>query len=161
MVTAKDPPSEHTNPSADDSSTSLAGTGALAAGELTEDAAFPGLSESLGLTVEHPATGVCVMTVHGELDMVTTPLLEICLREQLDDTNLAHLVVDLQAVCFLGSSGLNCLLRIRDDAQSTATQLHLAGLVTRAVARPLQVTQLADSFNTYPTVTDALTGIID
>ena len=33
-------------------------------------------SELLGLTVEHPAHDVCVVTVDGELDTLTTPLLE-------------------------------------------------------------------------------------
>jgi anti-anti-sigma factor len=142
VVTAKDPPSEHTDqPAADDSIITA--------------------SELLGLTVEHPAHDVCVVTVNGELDMVTTPLLEACLRNQLR-TSPRHLVVDLQQVQFLSSSGLNCLLSIRDSAlTTTTTQLHLAGLVSRPVARVLQVSQLMDRFNTYPTVTDAVTAIID
>ena len=46
----------------------------------------------LGLTVEHPAVGVCVVTVDGELDMVTAPLLEACLSEQLA-TDPRHLIL--------------------------------------------------------------------
>lgn len=89
-MTANDSPSEHTDRcAADDSSNTV--------------------SEVLGLTVEHPAHDVCVVTVAGELDMVTTPLLEACLRNQLRTTP-RHLVVDLQQVRFLSSSGLNCLL---------------------------------------------------
>ncbi len=90
----------------------------------------------------------------------TAPLLEACLRNQLRTTP-RHLVVDLQQVQFLSSSGLNCLLSIRDSAQTATTQLHLAGLVSRPVARPLQVSQLMDQFNTYLTVTDAVAAIID
>ena len=56
---------------------------------------------------------------------------------------------------------MNCLLDARENARTTVTQLHLAGPVTRAVARPLQVSQLAEAFNTYPTITHALTTIID
>lgn len=140
-MTAKDSPSEHTDRRAADDSINTA-------------------SEVLGLTVEHPAHDVCVVTVAGELDMATAPLLEACLRNQLR-TAPRHLVVDLQQVRFLSSSGLNCLLSIRDSAQTATTQLHLAGLVSRPVARPLQVSQLMDQFNTYPTVTDAVTTIID
>lgn len=72
-----------------------------------------------------------------------------------------HLIVDLQLVGFLGCSGLNCLLQARESAQRTATQLYLAGLVTRAVARPLQVFHLLELFNTYPALTHALTAITD
>lgn len=114
----------------------------------------------VGLTVQHPAVGVCVVTVDGELDMVTAPLLEACLREQLA-TGPAHLVLDLQPVRFMASNGLNCLLGIHELAQTAGVQLHLAGLVTRAVARPLQVTQLLEVFNTYPTLSHALTALTD
>ena len=141
MVTAKDPPSEHTDRPATNDSINTA-------------------SELLGLTVEHPAHNVCAVTVDGELDMLTTPLLEAYLRNQLRTTP-RHLVVDLQQVQFLSSSGLNCLLSIRESAQTTSTQLHLAGLASRPVARVLQVSQLIDRFNTYPTLTDAVTAIID
>jgi anti-sigma B factor antagonist len=161
VVTAKDPPSEHAEPpAADDHSTDLTGTAALAAAGLSKDPANNAASELLSLTVEHPANGVCVITVDGELDMFTAPLLEACLREQLC-TNPRHLIVDLQPVCFLASHGLNCLLQARENARTTATQLYLAGLVTHAVARPLQVSQLLELFNTYPTLTHALTAIID
>lgn len=63
----------------------------------------------------------------------------------------AHLIVDLQMVRFLGSSGLNCLLDARELVQQVPrTQLHIAGLVTRAVARPLQTTGLAGPVRHLP-----------
>jgi len=114
----------------------------------------------LGLTVQRPAVGMCVVTVDGELDMVTAPLLEACLREQLA-AGPTHLILDLQPVGFMASNGLNCLIRIHELAQTTGAQLHLAGLVTRAVARPLQVTQLLEVFNTYPTLSQCLTALTD
>jgi anti-anti-sigma factor len=68
--------------------------------------------------------------------------------------------MDLQGVSFLDSKGLNCLLQARETTQTTNTQLPLAGLVTRAVARPLQVSQLLELFTTYPTITQALAAIL-
>jgi anti-sigma B factor antagonist len=162
VVTTQDPPSEHPHPpGADNDPTGQPGTGtaASAAGRTPEGSTLKAASELLGLTVERPALGVCLATVDGELDMFTAPLLEACLGEQLS-TNPSHLIVDLQPVFFLGSSGLNCLLQVRESAQNTATQLHLAGLVTRAVAHPLQVSQVLELFRTYPTVTQALTAIL-
>ncbi|MGH3535956.1 MAG: hypothetical protein ACRDQG_14785 [Pseudonocardiaceae bacterium] len=35
------------------------------------------------LTLAHPALGVCVVTVNGELDLLTAPLHHACVREQL------------------------------------------------------------------------------
>jgi anti-anti-sigma factor len=66
-----------------------------------------------------------------------------------------------QQVSFLDSKGLNCLLLAREATHTTNTQLHLAGLVTRAVARPLHVSQLLEHFTTYPTITQALAGLLD
>ena len=112
----------------------------------------------LGLTVQHPAAGVCVVTVDGELDTLGAPRLDICVDEQVAAAP-AHLVLHLQPVRFLASTGLTSLLRARELAETTGTQLHLAGLVTRVVARALQVTELLECFDTYPTLTDALTAL--
>ena len=115
-------------------------------------------TDLLGLRVQHPAVGVCVVAVEGELDMLTAPVLEACVDEQLASVP-RHLILDLQSVCFLGSRGLNCLLQARELAQSIGAQLHLAGLVTRAVARPLEVTGLRERFDTYPRVAEALSAL--
>ena len=61
----------------------------------------------------------------------------------------------------MDSKGLNCLPRAREATQTTTTQLHLAGLVTRAVARALEVSQLLEVFTTYPTVTQVLAALFD
>jgi anti-anti-sigma regulatory factor len=83
------------------------------------------------------------------------------MREQLV-TGPTHLILDLEAVRFLGASGLSCLLRAHELAQQTpGTQLHLAGMVTRVVERSLEVTGLLRQFDSYPCVTDALAALVD
>ncbi len=126
---------------------------------LTEERVLATPEQVLGLTVQHPSVGVCVVTMDGELDMLTAPLLEACLRQQFAAAP-AHLILDLEALRFLGSNGLTCLLWAREFAHhSTGTQLHLAGLATRVVARALQITQLQDQFDTYPTLPHALAAL--
>ncbi|MCA1694594.1 MAG: STAS domain-containing protein [Actinobacteria bacterium] len=156
-MTTKDAPGEPADPpTANDFTRDPSGTTASAVDRPAND---PALSEQLlGLTVGHPAVGVCVVTVDGELDMATTPLLEACLRDQLA-TGPTHLILDLQPVRFMASNGLNCLLHAHELAQTTGVRLHLAGLITRAVARPLEITQLLERFNTYPTLSHALTAL--
>ncbi|MCA1835222.1 MAG: STAS domain-containing protein, partial [Actinobacteria bacterium] len=66
----------------------------------------------LDLTVHHPTAGVCVVAITGELDILTAPLLDACLHEQLTAAP-THLILDLQPVRFLGVSGLTCLIRAR------------------------------------------------
>ena len=156
MATVEDPPTQDlhwSNP--DDDWSGTPDTATSAAGDVPADAA----SQLLGLTVTHPADGICVVTVAGELDMYTTPLLETCLQDQLR-TRPDHLVIDMKPLSFLASHGLNCLVQARENTQHTPTQLHLAGLITRAVTRPLEISQLRELFDTYPTVTEALTAIL-
>ena len=162
MATAKDPRDERLDPftaaAPTDPPDMVVTPGAV---DADDDLSVCVGTDLLGLVVQEPADGVRVLAVDGELDALTAPLLGACLREQCA-ANPAHLVVDLEAVRFLGSSGLNCLLDARESAlQTPGLQLHLAGMVTRAVARPLEVTGLLERFDTYPTLGDALTALAD
>jgi anti-sigma B factor antagonist len=113
----------------------------------------------LHLTIERLAAGVCVVVVAGELDMLTAPLLERCLFNQLAVTS-EHLIVDLQPVRFLGLNGLTCLLQAcRLTQRSPGTQLHLSGLVNRMVRRALDVTGVRGLFDSYPTLADARAAV--
>lgn len=115
------------------------------------------LTPPLELTLHHPTVGVCVVAVNGELDMRSAPLLETCVREQLAAAP-THLILDLQPVRFLAASGLTCLIRARELAQQTpGSALHLVGLVTRSVARSLEIAGLLAVFDTYSTLAEALT----
>jgi anti-sigma B factor antagonist len=114
-----------------------------------------------GLSVQHyPAAGMCVVVVEGELELRTAPLLEHRVREQFLAAPV-HLILDLEPLHFLGSDGLNCLLRVRELAQTSGVQLHLAGLVTPAVARVLEITGLLTVFHTYPTLIHAVMELAD
>ncbi len=145
------------DPSAVDHPTNSADTAVAAGDGSADDFALRTPTQRLRLTVQHPAVGVCVVAVARELDMLTAPLLDACVREQLAAVP-TDLILDLEAVRLLGSSGLSCLLRARElTQQTTGAQLHLAGLVTRAVARALEVAGLLEQFDTYPRLTDALT----
>ena len=160
MVTANDPRGEPADaPATDDPIDSADLTVWPDSGESVRDGSVCAGTDLLGLLVQRPAMGICVLSVTGELDALSAPLLGDCLRKEVAACP-AHLIVDLQMVRFLGSSGLNCLLDARELVQRVPrTQLHIAGLVTRAVARPLQTTGLLDRFDIYPTVADALTAL--
>ncbi|PZS22722.1 MAG: anti-sigma factor antagonist, partial [Pseudonocardiales bacterium] len=100
----------------------------------------------------------CVVGVGGELDMLTAPMLTGCLDEQLANAP-SHLVIDMQAVRFLGCSGLNTLVTVRERALTMGVVLHLAGVEQRAVVLPLQATGLLPMFATYPTLDHALSTL--
>jgi anti-sigma B factor antagonist len=114
-----------------------------------------------GLSVQHdPAAGICAVVVEGELDLLIAPLLEQRVREQLLAAP-AHLILDLESVCFMGSTGVACLVRARELAQTRGVQLHLAGLITPVVARAMEITGLRAMFSTYPTLIHATMELAD
>jgi anti-anti-sigma factor len=114
----------------------------------------------LGLVVSHPEAGVCVVSVAGELDALTAPMLTDCVRSQVTDGALT-VVIDLEAVGFLGSAGLGSLLDSSQivAAAASGSMLHLAGTSERAVRRPLEMVGLLPLFNVHATVDDALREI--
>lgn len=106
--------------------------------------------EVITVTVESDDPTVVVLRVAGEVDMLTTPLLRSALLRQLDQ-GVRLLVVDLQGVTFLGSSGLGVLVEALKAARRQSAILRLV-CTTRAVTRPLDVTGLNQVFELHETV---------
>ncbi|MGD1169543.1 STAS domain-containing protein [Mycobacterium seoulense] len=102
--------------------------------------------------------GVSVVSVSGEIDLVTAPALEQAIGAVVAESPTA-LVIDLSAVEFLGSVGLKILA-------ATFEKLGKAqgyGVVARgpATRRPIHLTGLDKTFPLYPTLDDALTAVRD
>jgi anti-sigma B factor antagonist len=122
---------------------------------------LPAPTRLLGLSVQHyPLVGITVVVVDGELDLLTAPLVEECLRDQLV-AGPAHLVLDLESVRFLGASGLSCMLSARELVGARGSELHLAGLITNVVQRAVEATGLLGLFSTYPTLIHAAIDLAD
>jgi anti-sigma B factor antagonist len=88
--------------------------------------------------------GVVIVTVVGEVDTFTAPVLRSSLDTQLEQQP-RELVIDLSGVQFLGSAGLAVLVETQKSARSRDVELRLVA-TTRAVTRPLEVTGLIDLF---------------
>jgi anti-sigma B factor antagonist len=88
--------------------------------------------------------GTVTVTVVGEVDTFTAPVLRASLDTQLEQQPKA-LVIDLCGVQFLGSAGLAVLVETQKSARSRDVGLRLVAN-TRAVTRPLEVTGLIDLF---------------
>jgi anti-sigma B factor antagonist len=93
--------------------------------------------------------GVVTVTVVGEVDTFTAPVLRSTLDSQLEQSP-RELVIDLSGVQFLGSAGLAVLVETQKSARAKEVGLRLIA-TTRAVTRPLEVTGLIDLF----TIADA------
>lgn len=110
----------------------------------------------LTLRVSEHAPDVRVISASGELDMITAPRLVEQIAAQLEASAVDHrLVLDLESLSFMGSSGLAALLGARRDADKRGVDLRLVCSST-AVLRPLRVTCLAGEFTIHATLADAL-----
>jgi anti-sigma B factor antagonist len=96
------------------------------------------------LSTSTGADGTVTVTVVGEVDTFTAPVLRASLDTQLEQQPKA-LVIDLCGVQFLGSAGLAVLVETQKSARSRDVALRLVAN-TRAVTRPLEVTGLIDLF---------------
>ncbi|MET9618904.1 STAS domain-containing protein [Kitasatospora indigofera] len=81
-----------------------------------------------------------VVEAAGELDLVGAPILHTALHRALAiHPAPPKLVIDLAAVTFCDSTGLDALLLARTEAERQGVTLHLARL-THAVTRVLKIT---------------------
>lgn len=107
----------------------------------TADAPF---DDVITLSTSTDADGGVTVTVVGEVDTFTAPVLRASLDTQLEQQP-SELVIDLCGVQFLGSAGLAVLVETQKSARSRDVGLKLVAS-TRAVTRPLEVTGLIDLF---------------
>lgn len=106
------------------------------------------------IQVIQPAEGVVVVTPVGDIDLVTAPrLLEQLLRILRDAPT--RLVVALNEVTFIDSSGLNALVSANRRAEAMGTELRLAAPAP-LVTKLLQITGLDSYLVTKETIEDAL-----
>ncbi|OBJ54887.1 STAS domain-containing protein [Mycobacterium sp. 1423905.2] len=101
--------------------------------------------------------GVAVLSIGGEIDLVTAPALEEAIGGVVAG-NPAALVIDLSGVEFLGSVGLKILAATYEQLGDAEFGVVARGPATR---RPIHLTGLDKTFPLYPTLDDALTGVRD
>lgn len=102
-----------------------------------------------------------VVHFEGEVDMAVADEFWSHLKAALDaaSTNRARLlIIDLQAVDFFGSSGLNDVARCHDEGASNGVAVVLVS-TSYIVARVIQATGLGEILALYPTIDDALRSL--
>ncbi|MFC5996401.1 anti-sigma factor antagonist [Pseudonocardia hispaniensis] len=108
------------------------------------------------VAVTAPAPGTAVITVGGELDMLTSPQLRAVMLDQLGPGGALELIVlGLNDVTFLGTSGLAVLIEIREAAFEAGVGLRLVCTGHR-VLRPLSIAGLLPMFDIRGSVEEAL-----
>ena len=106
------------------------------------------------LTIEEFWTGrMVVVSVTGDLDLLTTPQLDHAIRSAMR-TEPTALIIDLTRVDFLASIGMNLLVATRDEIAPTTR----FGVVADgpATSRPMKLIGIDTMIALYETLGDAL-----
>ena len=112
--------------------------------------------DQITLTSRRPSPTQIVIEVGGEVDMLTSPQLRAVVLEQFEPSAGVELVVlGLDGVTFLGTSGLAVLIEVRESAHAAGVELRLA-CTARRVLRPLTIAGLIPLFDIHPTLDEAL-----
>jgi anti-sigma B factor antagonist len=112
--------------------------------DVSSDTAEAPFDDVITLSTQAGENGAVTVTVVGEVDTFTAPVLRSSLDSQLEQSP-RELIIDLAGVQFLGSAGLAVLVETQKAARSRDVALRLIA-TTRAVTRPLEVTGLIDLF---------------
>lgn len=91
-------------------------------------------------------SNIVVLTVIGDLDLSTVPALRTSSTEVLADPEAAGLVLDFHGLTFLDSTGLGCLVELRQLATTTGKSFALSSLRPES-ARVLELGGLGDFFD--------------
>src|SRR5918997_5250701 len=112
--------------------------------------------DQITLTTRRPTPSQIVIEVGGEVDMLTSPQLRTAVLEQFEPSSGTELVVlGMDGVTFLGTSGLAVLIEVREAAHAAGVELRLA-CTARRVLRPLTIAGLVPLFDIHPTLDEAL-----
>lgn len=115
-------------------------------------------------STQHPHMGlstarngsVAVLSVSGDVDLASAPLLEQQAFELLD-SDASALVIDLTEVDFLASMGMALLVELSKRAAGRVGFAVVAH--GNATARPLELLGLGDVFDVFPELDQALTSL--
>ncbi|MFJ4658874.1 STAS domain-containing protein [Nocardia sp. NPDC088792] len=99
-----------------------------------------------------PAGAAVVVSVSGEVDILSAPALSTALSEALT-TGSEVVVVDLSEVGFFGSAGLSVLV----EALAAISGQQLRIVASTQVRRPIELTGLDAMLSVYGTLPEALT----
>jgi anti-sigma B factor antagonist len=114
----------------------------------------PSTDDSISIQLEEPTPGAALLRVTGEVDMLTSSALRTAIADALG-AGRERLVVDLDGVEFLGTSGLAALVEARSEAERLDTELWLV-CSSRRILRPLEIAGLVDLFRIADTRSAAL-----
>jgi anti-anti-sigma factor len=105
------------------------------------------MGDQLGVSVD-ATDGVVRIALSGDLDLAGVPALRDAVARVVD-TSVRQIVIDCAALSFIDSSGLGCLVEIRNQAGADGRSLELTR-VPPAAARTITIGGLAEVLGIDP-----------
>lgn len=102
---------------------------------------------------------VNILELKGDLDVSSAPTLQAALQQLMDDGKLL-VVLDLEVVPFMDSSGLGVLVAAHRRLTASGGQIALAN-ATVALQKVFQLTRTNRLFKLYDAVSDAVADMFD
>ncbi|WP_455355696.1 STAS domain-containing protein [Streptomyces sp. SYSU K217416] len=109
---------------------------------------------TLTLTVQQASGPLALVSVTGDIDIETAPVLRAGALDLIDQGH-PHLILDLSPVAFCDSSGLNALIGILRCARDAGGSLALSAVPDR-LARLLDLTGVSQLMPAHPDAEAAL-----
>ena len=98
-----------------------------------------------------------VVTIQGKVNFEVTAQLRDVIRDTVTTHQPKLLVISLEGVSFIDSSGLRLLVAARNTVDKSNGKLHLCGLPAQ-VKKTFDQTNLTNYFSIFATEQDALRG---
>lgn len=106
------------------------------------------MSSSDSFSIEVLTTGDQARIVaRGEIDIITEQALRAAAASAMTSAPGGRIVVDLQQVSFMDSSGLRALLHSRDAAEAAGTEFRITAVAEGAVQRLFKAAGVWDWFD--------------
>lgn len=97
--------------------------------------------------------GVTIFRIHGEINISTSPQL----KKEFEKQPVRKLVVDMEKVIYIDSSGLATLVEMLKKTKGQGGSLGLAGL-SEKVKSLFEITKLDKLFSIYSNPQEAVSG---
>lgn len=111
---------------------------------------------SLEVQTRKTDAGITVVVPSGRLDVAGAPTLKAAIGEAVRDDGTPRLVIDMEGVSFVDSTGLGSVIAALKLVRGSKGDIRLAA-PNQQVRVVLELTTLDRVFAYYPTVEDALT----
>ncbi|AAS06859.1 hypothetical protein MAP_4309 [Mycobacterium avium subsp. paratuberculosis K-10] len=105
---------------------------------------------------KHQVDQAVVLTVSGEVDMLSSPMLAEAIQTALA-AKPAALIVDLSKVGFLASAGMTVLVTTQAELQPPTKFAVVAD--GSATSRPIKLMGIDSVLSLYPSLNDALSAL--